>query len=118
MQMIGSDCIRKVNGVRNMAVNTSTYGIHYNCKNWLALASVIWGNLDVNEAIKIVGGKGVGVRKRMSTQEEFELIDKVIALCKKGLTNRQNMTALNITSNQLTRAKNWGEWNSVSETCE
>lgn len=116
--MIGLDYIRKVSGATRMAVNTSTYGIPYNCKNWLALASVIWGNLDVNEAIQIVGGKGAGVRRRMSTQEEFILIDKVIALCKKGLTNRQIMTALNITSNQLTRAKNWGEWNSVSETCE
>ncbi len=34
-----------------MAVNTSTYGIPYNCKNWLALASVVWGNLDTSEAI-------------------------------------------------------------------
>lgn len=116
--MTSSEFIEKVSGATRMAVNTSTCGIPYNCKNWLALASVIWGDLDVNEAIKIVGGKGAGVRRRMSTQEEFILIDKVIALCKKGLTNRQIMTALNITSNQLTRAKNWGEWNSVSETCE
>ena len=48
-----------------MAANTSTYGIPYNCKNWLALASVIWGNLDTSEAIKIVGGKGCGLPKKV-----------------------------------------------------
>ena len=49
--MISSKYIRKVNGVRNMAVNTSVYGVPYNCKNWLALASVVWGNLDVTDAL-------------------------------------------------------------------
>ena len=47
-----------------MAVNTSTYGIPHNCKNWLALASVVWGNLDTNEAIKVIGGKGSGLPKK------------------------------------------------------
>lgn len=41
-----------------MAVNTSTYGIPHNCKNWLALASVVWGELDISEAIHIVTDKG------------------------------------------------------------
>lgn len=35
--MIGLKCIRKADLV--MAVNTATYGIQHNCKNWLALAS-------------------------------------------------------------------------------
>lgn len=99
-----------------MAVNTSTYGIPYNCKNWLALASVVWVNLDTNEAIKVIGGKGYGLPKKVSIQDEFKLIDKVIALCKKGLTNKQIMAELNISSNRVVRAKNWGEWNNVSET--
>lgn len=99
-----------------MAVNTSVYGIPYNCKNWLALASVVWGNLDVTDALEIVGGNGAGNRKRISIQDEFKLIDKVIECCKNGLTNRQIMAELNISSNRVVRAKNWGEWNNVSET--
>lgn len=43
-----------------MAVNTATYGIPHNCKNWLALASVVWGNLDISEAIHIVTERGTG----------------------------------------------------------
>lgn len=101
-----------------MAVNTSTYGIPYNCKNWLALASVVWGNLDTSEAIKIVGGKGCGLPKKVSIQDEFKLIDKVIECCKNGLTNRQIMAALNLTSNQVTRAKIWGDWINVSKEIE
>lgn len=107
--------IEKVNGVRNMAVNTSVCGIPYNCKNWLALASVVWGNLDTNEAIKIIGGKGGGLPKKRTIQDEFKLIDDVIALCKQDMTNRQIMTALNLTSNQVTRAKIWGDWINVSK---
>lgn len=101
-----------------MAVNTSTYGIPYNCKNWLALASVVWGNLDTSEAIKIVGGKGCGLPKKVSIQDEFKLIDKVIECCKNGLTNRQIMDELNLTSNQVTRAKIWGDWINVSKEIE
>lgn len=114
--MIGSEYIRKANGVRIMAVNTATYGISHNCKNWLALASVVWGNLDISEAIHIVTDKGSGLPTKRSIQDEFALTDKVIELCKQGMTNRQIMSALNITSNKVNRAKNWGEWNSVSET--
>jgi hypothetical protein len=98
-----------------MAVNTSTYGIPYNCKNWLALASVVWGNLDTSEAIKIVGGKGCGLPKKVSIQDEFKLIDKVIECCKRGMSNRQIMAELNITSNQVTRMKIWGDWINVSK---
>lgn len=111
--MIGSRCTRKVDLVMN--VNTSSYGIPYNCKNWLALASVVWGNLDTSEAIKIVGGKGCGLPKKVSIQDEFKLIDKVIECCKNGLTNRQIMAELNLTSNQVTRAKIWGDWINVSK---
>ena len=102
----------------SMATNTSVYGIPYNCKNWLALASVVWGNLDTSEAIKIVGGKGCGLPKKVSIQDEFKLIDKVIECCKKGLTNRQIMDELNLTSNQVTRAKIWGDWINVSKEIE
>ena len=116
--MISSKYIRKVNGVMSMSTNTSVYGIPYNCKNWLALASVVWGNLDTSEAIKIVGGKGCGLPKKVSIQDEFELIDKVIECCKNGLTNRQIMKELNITSNQVTRAKIWGDWRNVSKEIE
>lgn len=116
--MIGLKCIVRVNGVKIMAVNTATYGIPHNCKNWLALASVVWGNLDTSEAIKIVSGKGCGLPKKVSIQDEFNLVDNVIELCRKGLTNRQIMAELNISSNRVVRAKNWGEWNSVSKTCE
>ena len=98
-----------------MAVNASTYGIPHNCKNWLALASVVWGNLDTNEAIKVIGGKCSGLPKKRTIQDEFKLIDDVIALCKQGMTNRQIMTALNLTSNQVTRAKIWGDWINVSK---
>lgn len=101
-----------------MAVNTSTYGIPYNCKNWLALASVVWGNLDTSEAIKIVGGKGCGLPKKVSIQDEFKLIDKVIECCKRGMSNRQIMAELNITSNQVTRMKIWGDWINVSKEIE
>ena len=101
-----------------MAVNTSTYGIPHNCKNWLALASVVWGNIDTSEAIKIVGGKGCGLPKKVSIQDEFKLIDKVIECCKNGLTNRQIMAELNLTSNQVTRAKIWGDWINVSKEIE
>ena len=101
-----------------MAVNTSVYGIPYNCKNWLALASVVWGNLDTNEAIKVIGGKGYGLPKKVSIQDEFKLIDKVIECCKNGLTNRQIMKELSITSNQVTRAKTWGDWRNVSKEIE
>ncbi len=114
--MIGLKCTRKVDLV--MDVNTSTYGIPYNCKNWLALASVVWGNLDTSEAIKIVGGKGSGLPKKVSIQDEFKLIDKVIECCKNGLTNRQIMAELNLTSNQVTRAKIWGDWINVSKEIE
>lgn len=113
--MISSKYIREVNGVRDMAVNTSVYGIPYNCKNWLALASVVWGNLDVTDALEIVGGNGAGNRKRISIQDEFKLIDEVIERCKRGMSNRQIMAELNISSNRVVRAKNWGEWNNVSE---
>lgn len=98
-----------------MATNTSVYGIPYNCKNWLALASVVWGNLDTNEAIKVIGGKGSGLPKKRTIQDEFKLIDDVIELCKQGMTNRQVMTALDLTSNQVTRAKIWGDWINVSK---
>lgn len=116
--MISSTYTRKVNGVRNMAVNTSTYGIPYNCKNWLALASVVWGNLDTNEAIKVIGGKGSGLPKKRTIQDEFKLIDDVIALCKQGMKNREIMKKLNLTSNQVTRAKIWGDWINVSKEIE
>ena len=114
--MISLEYIRRVNGA--MAINTATYGIPHNCKNWLALASVVWGNLDISEAIHIVTDKGKGLPTKRSIQDEFALTDKVIALCEKGMTNRQIMDELNITSNKVNRAKNWGEWNSVSKTCE
>lgn len=113
--MISSASIEKVNGVRNLAVNTSVYGIPYNCKNWLALASVVWGNLDTNEAIKVIGGKGSGLPKKRTIQDEFKLIDDVIALCKQGMKNREIMKELNLTSNQVTRAKIWGDWINVSK---
>lgn len=113
--MISSASIEKVNGVRNLTVNTSVYGIPYNCKNWLALASVVWGNLDTNEAIKIIGGKGSGLPKKRTIQDEFKLIDDVIALCKQGMKNREIMKKLNLTSNQVTRAKIWGDWINVSK---
>lgn len=99
-----------------MAVNTSTYGIPHNCKNWLALASVVWGNLDISEDIHIVTDKGRCLPTKRSIQDEFALTDKVIELCKQGMTNRQIMATLNITSGKVKRAKNWGEWNNVSET--
>lgn len=114
--MISFAYIRRVNGA--MAINTATYGIPHNCKNWLALASVVWGNLDISEAIHIVTDKGRGLPTKRSIQDEFALTDKVIELCKQGMTNRQIMSALNITSNKVNRAKNWGEWNSVSKTNE
>lgn len=113
--MISSTSIEKVNGVSNLAVNTSVYGIPYNCKNWLALASVVWGNLDTNEAIKVIGGKGSGLPKKRIIQDEFKLIDDVIALCKQGMKNREIMKKLNLTSNQVTRAKIWGDWINVSK---
>lgn len=116
--MISSKYIRKVNGVICVTTNTSVYGIPYNCKNWLALASVVWGNLDTSEAIKVIGGKGCGLPKKVSIQDEFKLIDKVIECCKNGLTNRQIMKELNITSNQVTRAKIWGDWRNVSKEIE
>lgn len=116
--MISSVSIKKVNGVKIMAVNTATYGIPHNCKNWLALASVVWGGLDISEAIHVITDKGSGLPRKSSIQDEFRLIDKVIALCKRGMTNRQIMAELNITSNQVNRSKNWGEWNSVSKACE
>lgn len=99
-----------------MAVNTATYGIPHNCKNWLALASVVWGNLDISEAIHIVTDRGRGLPTKRSTQDEFALTDKVIELCKQGMTNRQIAATLNIASNKVKRAKNWGGWNDVSET--
>ena len=97
-----------------MAVNTATYGIPHNCKNWLALASVVWGDLDVSEAIHIVTDKGRGLPTKRSIQDEFELIDEVITLCKQGMTNKQIMDELNITSNQVKKAKNWGEWSEIA----
>ena len=99
-----------------MAVNTATYGIPHNCKNWLALASVVWGDLDISEAIHIVTDKGRGLPTKISIQDEFALNDKVIELCKQGMTNQQIMSALNITRSKVKRAKNWGERNNVSET--
>lgn len=42
--------------------------------------------------------------------------DDWFEMYKKGLTNRQIMAELNISSNRVVRAKNWGEWNNVSET--
>lgn len=116
--MISSKYIRKVNEVMSMATNTSVYGIPYNCKNWLALASVVWGNLDVTDALEIVGGNGAGNRKRISIQDEFKLIDEVIERCKRGMSNRQIMAELNITSNQVTRMKIWGDWINVSKEIE
>lgn len=112
--MISSAYTRRVNGA--MSINTATYGIPHNCKNWLALASVVWGNLDISEAIHIVTDRGRGLPTKRSIQDEFALTDKVIELCKQGMTNRQIMSVLNITSNKVKRAKNWGEWNNVSET--
>lgn len=97
-----------------MAVNTAIYGIPHNCKNWLALASVVWGNLDISEAIHIVTDRGRGLPTKRSIQDEFELIDEVITLCKQGMTNKQIMDELNITSNQVKKAKNWGEWSEIA----
>ena len=113
--MISLKYIRKVNGVMSMATNASVYGIPYNCKNWLALAAVVWGNLDTNEAIKVIGGKGSGLPKKRTIQDEFKLIDDVIALCKQCFNNRQIMKELKLTSNQVTRAKIWGDWINVSK---
>lgn len=78
--MIGLKCIVRVNGVKIMAVNTATYGIPHNCKNWLALASVVWGDLDISEAIHIVTDRGRGLPTKRSIQDEFALTDKVTIL--------------------------------------
>ena len=62
--MISFTYIRRVNGA--MAINTATYGIPHNCKNWLALASVVWGDLDISEAIHIVTERGRGLPTKRS----------------------------------------------------
>lgn len=37
--------------------NTSTVGIPFNCKNWLALAATVYGNVSADEALFYCGLK-------------------------------------------------------------
>ena len=37
--------------------NTSTVGIPFNCKNWLALAATVYGNVSADEALSYCGLK-------------------------------------------------------------
>ncbi len=52
--MIGSEYIRKVNGVRNMAVNMSEFAPDNNL-NWLALAACVYGNISAGRALCCLG---------------------------------------------------------------
>lgn len=57
--MIGSNCIRRVNGV--MAVNLSEF-VPDNNLNWLALAACVYGNISAGRALCCLGLKGTNTR--------------------------------------------------------
>ena len=54
--MIGLDCIRKVSGVKRMAVNLSEF-VPDNNLNWLALAACVYGNISAGRALCCLGLK-------------------------------------------------------------
>lgn len=58
--MIGSNCIRRVNGV--MAVNMSEL-VPDNNLNWLALAACVYGNISAARALCCLGLKGTKPQK-------------------------------------------------------
>ncbi len=54
---------------------------------------MVWGN-DTKRRQSKLWRKGSGLPKKRTIQDEFKLIDDVIALCKQGFNNRQIMKEL------------------------
>lgn len=74
--MISSVSIRKVNGVRNMAVNMSEL-VPDNNLNWLALAACVYGNISAGRALcclGLVGTKPTRGYKRASELDGNSLL--------------------------------------------
>lgn len=67
--MIGSNCIRRVNGV--MAVNMSECVPHNNL-NWLALAARVYGNISAGRALCCLGLKGTKPQKTYTRASELD----------------------------------------------
>lgn len=67
--MIGSNCIRRVNGV--MAVNMSECVPHNNL-NWLALAACVYGNISAGRALCCLGLKGTKPQKTYTRASELD----------------------------------------------
>lgn len=69
--MIGSDCIRKVSGVKRMAVNMSGF-VPDNNLNWLALAACVYGNISTARALCYLGLKGTKPQKTYTRASELD----------------------------------------------
>ena len=69
--MIGSDCIRKVSGVKRMAVNMSEF-VPDNNLNWLALAACVYGNITAGKALCCLGLVGTKPQKPYTRVSELD----------------------------------------------
>jgi len=67
--MIGSNCIRRVNGV--MAVNMSEL-VPDNNLNWLALAACVYGNISAGRALCCLGLKGTKPQKTYTRVSDLD----------------------------------------------
>ena len=69
--MIGSNCIRKVSGVKRMAVNMSEL-VPDNNLNWLALAACVYGNIIAGRALCCLGLKGTKPQKTYTRVSDLD----------------------------------------------
>ena len=67
--MIGSNCIRRVNGV--MAVNMSEF-VPDNKLNWLALAACVYGNISAGRALCCLGLKDTKPQRTYTRASELD----------------------------------------------
>ena len=67
--MIGSNCIRRVNGV--MAVNMSEFVLDNNL-NWLALAACVYGNISAGRTLCCLGLKGTKPQKTYTRASDLD----------------------------------------------
>lgn len=69
--MISSVYIRKVSGVKRMAVNISEF-VPDNNLNWLALAACVYGNISAGRALCCLGLKGTKPQKTYTRASELD----------------------------------------------
>lgn len=69
--MISSVSTKKVNGVRNMAVNMSEF-VPDNNLNWLALAACVYGNVSAGRALCCLGLVGTKPQKKYTRASDLD----------------------------------------------